>query len=107
MAGVSKARRARFFRSTDDKWQVRPEIQALVTFRRHDLLKDPCERAFDLIVCRNVVIYFTEGAKADLYRRFCEALRPEGILFLGATESILNFKAVGLASAGMTFYRRP
>jgi chemotaxis protein methyltransferase CheR len=107
MAGVSDTRRARFFRRVEDKWEARPELQALVTYRRHDLLKDPYERPFDLICCRNVVIYFTEAAKADLYRRFCEALRPAGILFLGATESIPNTRAVGLESVGLTFYRRP
>ena len=120
MAGVSEARRARFFRRvgasaaaatatavTPPSWEVKPELQALVSFRRHDLLKDPYDRPFDLICCRNVVIYFTETAKADLYRRFSAALRPAGILFLGATESIPNTRAVGLEPAGLTFYRRP
>jgi chemotaxis protein methyltransferase CheR len=107
MAGVSEARRARFFRCTEDKWTVKPELQTLVTFRRHDLLKDPYEKPFDLICCRNVVIYFTEAAKVDLYRRFSEALRPAGVLFLGATESIPNTRLVGLEPAGLTFYRRP
>lgn len=107
MAGVSPARRARFFRQNGDKWEVRPELQTLVTWRRHDLLKDPYEKAYDIICCRNVVIYFTEPAKVELYRCFGEALQPGGILFLGATESIPNVRAVGLASSGLTFYRRP
>jgi chemotaxis protein methyltransferase CheR len=46
-------------------------------------------------------------AKAELYKRFCDALRPGGVLFLGATESIPNVRAVGLQPAGGTFYRRP
>jgi chemotaxis protein methyltransferase CheR len=107
MAGVSEARRARFFRRDGDYWTVTSELQALVTFRRHDLLADPCHKPFDLICCRNVVIYFTEPAKAELYRRFCDALRPGGILFLGATETIQNIRSVGLERAGLTFYRRP
>jgi chemotaxis protein methyltransferase CheR len=107
MAGVSDGRRARFFRRSEDRWEVKPELKALVTFGRHDLLKDAYEKPFDLICCRNVVIYFTEQAKVDLYRRFCAALRPAGILFLGATESIPNARAVGLEPAGLTFYRRP
>jgi chemotaxis protein methyltransferase CheR len=107
MAGVSKARRARFFRPREDKWVVRPELQALVTFRRHDLLHDPYEHSFDLIVCRNVVIYFTEEAKLEMYRRFSEALRHDGVLFLGATESILSTGPIGLTAAGFSFYRRP
>jgi chemotaxis protein methyltransferase CheR len=107
MAGVSPARRARFFRKVDAGWEVKPEIQALITWRKHDLLKDPYEKPFDLICCRNVVIYFTEAAKTELYKRFADALRPAGMLFLGATESIPNARAVGLLPSGVTFYRRP
>jgi chemotaxis protein methyltransferase CheR len=106
MAGVSEARRSRFFVPNGDRWEIRPEVRALVNFRRHDLLRDLYERSFDLIVCRNVVIYFTEEAKVTLYSRFGEALRSDGILFLGATESILNVNSVGLAAAGGTFYKR-
>ena len=107
MAGVSPSRRARFFRKVENGWEATPELQAPITWRRHDLLRDPYERPFDIICCRNVVIYFTEAAKSDLYKRFCESLRPGGVLFLGATESIPNVRAVGLQPAGGTFYRRP
>jgi chemotaxis protein methyltransferase CheR len=107
MAGVSPARRARFFNRLDRGWEVRQELKSLVAWRRHDLLKDPYEKPFDLICCRNVVIYFTEAAKTSMYQRFRESLRPGGILFLGATESIPNVRAVGLVPAGLTFYRRP
>ena len=107
MAGVSPSRRNRFFKKVDSNWQATPELQAMITWRRHDLLKDPYEHPFDIICCRNVVIYFTEVAKAELYKRFCDALRPGGVLFLGATESIPNVRAVGLQPAGGTFYRRP
>jgi chemotaxis protein methyltransferase CheR len=107
MAGVSPARRTRFFRRVDTNWEVKPELQALVSWRKHDLLKDPYEKPFDLICCRNVVIYFTETAKTELYKRFCDSLRPGGMLFLGATESIPNVRAVGLQPKGLTFYGRP
>jgi chemotaxis protein methyltransferase CheR len=106
MVGVSKARRARFFRHDGDRWEVRPELRALVTFRRHDLLRDPYESGFDLIACRNVVIYFTEGAKAELYGRFATALRPGGLLFIGATETISGARAFGLEPDQLGFYRR-
>ena len=52
------------------------------------------------------MIYFTEQAKTELYRRFGESLKPGGVLFLGATESIPNVRAVGLVPAGLTFYRK-
>ena len=107
MAGVSPSRRTRFFRKVDNNWEARPELQAMITWRRHDLLRDTYERSFDIICCRNVVIYFTEAAKAELYKRFCDSLRPGGLLFLGATESIPNVRSVGLLPSGLTFYRRP
>jgi chemotaxis protein methyltransferase CheR len=106
MGGVSPARRARFFRKADAGWEAGPELQSMIAWRRHDLLRDRYEKPFEIICCRNVVIYFTEAAKAELYTRFCEALRPNGILFLGATESIPNSRAVGLVPASLTFYER-
>jgi len=107
MGGVSPARRARFFRKVDAGWEALPEIQAMITWRRHDLLRDPYERPFDIICCRNVVIYFTEAAKSQMYTRFCESLRPGGVLFLGATESIPGARTVGLTPTVLTFYVRP
>jgi chemotaxis protein methyltransferase CheR len=107
MGGVSEDRKARFFQRAGDTWEVCPEIRAMIEFRRHDLLKDPFERPFDIIVCRNVVIYFTEAAKKELYRRFFESLPPGGVLFLGATESIPNIRDVGLVAVGPNFYERP
>jgi chemotaxis protein methyltransferase CheR len=107
MSGVSAARRARFFRGDGDAWEVRPEIRALVTFRQHDLLRDPYETGFDLITCRNVAIYFTEEAKSGLYERFARSLRPGGVLFVGATEAISTARSFGLEPDQPGFYRRP
>ena len=82
------------------------ELRALVTFRRHDLLRDAYGSAFDLIACRNVAIYFTEEAKAQLYQRFARALRPGGLLFVGATEAISGARAFGLEPDQPGFYVR-
>ncbi len=81
------------------------EIQG--AFQRHDLLRDPYDNDFDLILCRNVVIYFTEEAKEALYTRFAQALRPGGILFTGATEQIFQPQHYGLKSVATFFYQRP
>jgi chemotaxis protein methyltransferase CheR len=107
MAGVSPARRARFWQGVGSNWEAGPELRSMITWKRHDLLRDPHERGFDLICCRNVVIYFTETAKSQLYTNFLGALRPGGTLFLGATEAITNVRASGFAPAGLTFYQRP
>ncbi len=107
MAGVSPARRARFFTPTTDGFEIKPEIRAMTRFARHDLLRDPTGNNFDVIACRNVVIYFTDEAKAKLYKNFCNALRPGGTLVIGATETIAGARDVGLDTASPGFYTRP
>lgn len=107
MLGVSAARRARFFSPTADGFEVRPELKTLVTFARHDLLRDPTRTSLDVVACRNVVIYFTDEAKIKLYQGFAAALRPGGILFIGATESIADPRSFGLVPVAPGFYQRP
>ena len=96
-----------FTKTTDGKFAIKPEIKMAVDFRRHNLLKDRFETNFDLILCRNVVIYFTEEAKAELYKNFFKALKPGGILFVGGTESILNSRQIGYETYKPFFYQRP
>ncbi|HYF78817.1 MAG TPA: protein-glutamate O-methyltransferase CheR [Symbiobacteriaceae bacterium] len=103
--GVSVARRSRYFFQDGDKFIVKPELRSRVTFERQNLLSDPFPTDVDLVLCRNVVIYFTEEAKDDLYRRFHRALKPGGILFVGGTESLLKARELGYASVSPFFYR--
>lgn len=77
-----------------------------VEFRCHNLLQDPMPQGMDLILCRNVVIYFTEEAKDKLYRGFCQALRPGGFLFIGGTEAIFNYRDLGFRAVSPCFYRK-
>lgn len=101
-------RKAKYFVQTaDGKFAVKPEIKSVVEFKRHNLLKDPFEAPFDLILCRNVVIYFTEEAKDQLYANFFKSLKPGGILFVGATEAILNYRKLGYTSFRPFFYQKP
>ena len=100
-------RRRKYFEEDRDHFAVKPEIKSMIEFKRHNLLQDKFETGFDLILCRNVVIYFTDEAKDQLYRHFFEALKPGGILFVGATESILNFRKMGYTSFQPFFYQRP
>ena len=71
------------------------------------MLKDPYEKNFQLIINRNVVIYFTEDAKNQMYTGFFNSLVPGGILFVGATEAILNYKKIGYQSYKAFFYQKP
>jgi chemotaxis protein methyltransferase CheR len=58
-------------------------------------------------MCRNVVIYFTEEAKADLYKKFFQALKPGGILFVGSTERIFKADEIGYQTVLPFYYQKP
>lgn len=102
---VSPERRARYFNRAGDLWEVKPPIRNQVKFLRQNLLSDPFDTGFDLILCRNVVIYFTDEAKDRLYRRFHQSLKPGGVLFVGGTESLLRAKELGFSTLSPFFYQ--
>jgi chemotaxis protein methyltransferase CheR len=78
-----------YFERKDDKWKVRDEIRSLVTFRCMNLL-EPISMPgdFDVVLCRNVAIYFVEADRIRLFSNVGRMLAPDGSLILGATESI-------------------
>lgn len=90
----------------DGNWVVSEELKRSIRFEKHNLLADPFDQAYDLIICRNVTIYFTDEAKKILYHKFAEALKPGGILFVGSTEQIFSPGQYGLETADTFFYRR-
>jgi chemotaxis protein methyltransferase CheR len=87
-------------------YYVRESLQKNIRFEEQNLLAHAFDSGFDLIVCRNVVIYFTAEAKELLYAKFSEALRPGGILFLGGTEIISGPIKYGFQNTGVSFYRK-
>ena len=96
----------KYFRKDGAMYRVADTLKPHIRFERHNLLADSFGHAFDLIVCRNVLIYFTEEAKDQLYHRFAAALRPGGILFVGSTEQIFTPGQYGFESAETFFYRK-
>lgn len=82
------------------------ELARRVTFRKHDLLLDPPRGTFDLILCRNVMIYFTDEAKRRVYNVLHEALRPGGYLFIGDAEVLNRLPDAGFVQEAVGFYRR-
>ena len=88
-------------------YRVSSEIRERITFQEHNLLADEFEGNLNLICCRNVVIYFTEAAKVRLFQNFYDALAPGGVLFLGATERIFQYREIGFQWLESGFYRRP
>ncbi len=87
-------------------YHVDESIKKTVTFKKQNLLADSFEQNYDLIVCRNVMIYFTEEAKNIIYKKFSEALKPGGILFVGSTEQIFDPSKYGLETEDTFFYRK-
>jgi two-component system CheB/CheR fusion protein len=87
-ADVSPERLQRFFVQEDRGYRIRREIRELVLFAVHDLLKDPPFSRIDLISCRNLIIYLNTEAQARVLAVFHFALRQNGILFLGTSDSI-------------------
>lgn len=95
----------KYFRKVGDaSYQISDEIKRCVEFKQHNLLKDPYISPCDLIVCRNVLIYFTEEAKVDIFKKFNAALKPNGILFVGSTEQIIQPASVGFSPRKSFFY---
>jgi chemotaxis protein methyltransferase CheR len=85
---------------------VTEKLQKNIRFQEQNLLEDRFESDFDLIVCRNVVIYFTTESKDSLYAKFSKALRPGGVLFVGGTEIISGATKFGLQNFGISFYKK-
>lgn len=95
-----------FVKINDTSYKIKDEVKNCVEFKQHNLLKDEYPVQCDLIVCRNVVIYFTEEAKEAIYRKFSNSLVPGGVLFVGSTEQIIQPATVGFESIRAFFYRK-
>ena len=87
--GITEEQRRRYFEPVQDCWRVRPEIRARVRFREMNLLDSFAALGrFDIIFCRNVLIYFSADVKTRIVQRMADVLTPQGYLFLGASESL-------------------
>lgn len=87
-------------------YRVKDDLKKMINFKRHNLLAEKFDDGYDLIVCRNVMIYFTEEAKSVLYQKFSDALKPGGTLFVGSTEQIFNPQKYGLETEDTFFYKK-
>lgn len=96
----------KYFTETGGLFQLNPQLKQQVTFQKHNLLRDSYPGDIDLIICRNVLIYFTDEAKSIIYQRFRDTLTAYGVLFVGSTEQIFNPRQYGLELEDTFFYRR-
>jgi len=87
--GVTNSIYASYFQQGSTGYQLRPEVMRRVRFQHLNLLQSFAALGkFDVVFCRNVLIYFSDQVKRDILRRLIDALEPGGYLFLSSTESI-------------------
>nr|WP_090887969.1 protein-glutamate O-methyltransferase CheR [Evansella caseinilytica] len=103
---VPKEMKDHYFRQDELGFRIIDEVKKPIRFKQHNLLANPFESGFDMIICRNVMIYFTEDAKDKLYHKFSNALKPGGFLFVGSTEQIFNPQQYGFTTEDTFFYRK-
>ncbi|MBR1701999.1 MAG: protein-glutamate O-methyltransferase CheR [Lachnospiraceae bacterium] len=107
IASVPDDLKKKYFTQVGPSYKIADEIKARVEFKEHNLLKDTYPSDYNLIVCRNVLIYFTEEAKDDVFRKFNKSLAKGGLLFIGSTEQIINYKEMGYERQSSFFYIKP
>lgn len=89
----------KYFKQEGEFWQVNADIRAMVQHKQLNLLQDFSHLGtFDVIFCRNVLIYFDQETKINIFNRLCKAMEPDGFLVLGAAETV-----VGLTDAFKPF----
>ncbi|MDY3909143.1 MAG: protein-glutamate O-methyltransferase CheR [Eubacterium sp.] len=86
--------------------KVSDKLKSCITFKQHNLLRDPYPKGIHIVVCRNVMIYFTDEAKDEIYRKFANSLAPKGILFVGSTEQIIGADKYGFTGLQSFFYEK-
>lgn len=97
-----------WMRAVGADFEMAQEARALVTARVLNLFERwPMTRQYDVVFCRNVMIYFDEEAKAELEARFVRLLRPGGYLYIGHSERLIGAAAAGMKACGQTVYRKP
>lgn len=87
-------------------YQVKERFRQQINFIHHDLLQDIYPDNLDLVLCRNVLIYFNEAAKKQVLNRIAQSLNPGGLLFIGGSEQIMAPEDIGLIRDSVYFYKK-
>lgn len=106
LVGVPEDFKKKYFTQIGSSFKISDEIKSRVEFKEHNLLKDAYPTGCNMIVCRNVLIYFTDEAKDDIFMKFANALTPDGFLFIGSTEQIMNHRKYGFERRNSFFYQK-
>ncbi len=104
--GIPQMYLKRHFRRTEGGWQLDPAILKEIRYRHFNLMEPfPFRKGFDIIFCRNVMIYFDLDTQQSLVTKFYNALPPGGLLFIGHSESLVN-KRHHFRHLGPSLYQR-
>lgn len=106
MKNVNETFKRKYFNFINNKYIISEKIKSMVTFKKQDLILDKYDTNFDLIVCRNVIIYFKNDVKMEIFKKFSNSLKKGGMLFVGATESIYNYKDFQLEKVSTFIYKK-
>ncbi len=106
ISGVPDDLKEKYFTKVGDSYQISQEIKKCVDFKEANLLKDAYEQNCHLILCRNVVIYFTEETKDMIYKKFNDSLVEGVFLFIGSTEQIMDYKNMGYKRFESFFFQK-
>jgi len=89
--GLPVQRLVKYFKRVGELWQITPDIRAMVSYRHFNLLQDfTAFGSFDVVFCRNVLIYFDQPTKSDVLNRLARSMKPDGYLLLGAAETVVG-----------------
>ncbi len=103
---VSRERLSKYFTLNGSSYLIQEKIKRMVRFSQHHLLTENYPQGYDLIVCRNVTIYFTREAQDKINKNFARSLKPGGVLFIGGSEMIFNYQELGFEKVLPCFYRK-
>jgi chemotaxis protein methyltransferase CheR len=98
--------KGKYLLQDENTYKVDEKLKQCITFKQHNLLADTYPKGFDLIVCRNVLIYFTEQAKETIYHNFSNSLETNGVFFVGSTEQIFHPEKYGYNVLDTFFYEK-
>ncbi|MES3153267.1 CheR family methyltransferase [Sphingomonas faeni] len=89
--GLPVRRMVRWFDTTGSDWIAKPELMRMIAFRRMNLVSDqPPPGQFDIVLCRNVLLYLSTDTKNQVFPKFASALRPGGVFVMGAGETVIG-----------------
>ena len=89
--GLDPARLNKYFNPHEDRYKIKDELRAMAQFKKMNLMKPFIGMGkFDIVLCRNVMIYFTTEDRRKIYQNIAKVLEPDGYLIIGSTESLVN-----------------